>query len=1482
MPPANQRSPFRLLADVRARAALGALAVAGTAASMVALSFWLAAVPGAAQTMNLRFQSTAAFNLSVGEEAGFQSFALADLNGDGRLDLIAIDEPNDNVNVLIGNGDGTFGSPTAYEAPGAPTAVAVSDVASTFASSSQAAPDGNLDIIVGNEDGELSILLGRGDGNFDPPEQEFDEVLEALNVTGMVVADFKPGNGRDIAIVDDSDEVYFLCNQDGDFAPCTTDVLDTTGEGPIKIVSGDFNTDGNPDVAVLNFDSTNISVIFGNGDGTFDEARLFPGQGEGDGDPVDFAAANLEADGPEGSTDLVTVTNETFFDQPGLISLGRPNGSFQQRVFGNPPGVAAIVLGDFDSNGTIDLITAEETALISFFAGDGLGALAQGVGVAVFGGIARPRAMAAGNLGGDASLDFIVLAEDGLRMQVAINIRNFPTPTNTIGTPDVDTPTVTGTAEATETLTPTVPTHTATPTLTPTPIPTANYGRCDVRARGTLAGVATGRFDGDGSPDIAVTDSAANAVYVIFNTAALQSQLMSCAMAMSDIPQDVDFEQFLVGASPGAIAAVDVERDGDLDLVVATSAGIVVLRGDGAGGFVPEDAIPVGSQPAAVVADYPMDPTDPSVRMPLDLNRDGRTDVVVANAGSEFLSILYGNTEGGFEPEVRRTIAGMATTVTAADFNQDGEVDLAAGRGNGALLFIQQRLDANQHSVFESRAFGSGSPIVAISSGFFDNDRLADLLIARANGAAHNYVFSDAFRQPRGEIDTGDGPTASGVGRFNSVDGNSDAIVANRAGPSLAFGFGDGSGAFLVPPVIPFPMRAGPVALSVVNIDADGLVDVVTANDDGSISILLSSVPPPTPTPTITYTNTVTATPTVTATTSQTPTDTPTASPSPEGSLTATPTLSRTPTTTPIPTNTPVKPGTFVLSGNGCAIGDTAGRLPVEWATLLALLLLVRWRAALPRGHGAAEAAPSKRTRGPAETAFKRTGGAAETAASKKTRSVAGLLALMVSMSVTPPPASGQSLPDYVICTVGRDELQTPSGSLRGGAVGDFDGNGSPDLALVHGDGIAIELTDRGLFDRAMCDEAITAGAGIGAGDATAVDAALITDDTRLDLAIAHLTPNQEVLLSTGSGTGTFTPGGMTPPLTNPRTVVVDSINDDGLADLVVGDGPNVVLLLGRSGEPYVVTDTLELADEEVVAVRLADFNGDSTLDIAAVDLIGTVHIFLQTAPGMFGDPQRFEVGGSPNDMQVADPLTIGDLDHDFVPDFVFVTTSGDLRIFYGRRTGGEFSVVPHSAPIAAGANPSALGLSDLNGDGNLDAVVTDQAAGQARFFLGNDEGVLAQSGDPRPTGPSPSGILLARLDLDGLDEVVVTNETDGSITIFLSGDPPHTPTVTATATATDTQTPTSTPTDTWTATPTATPTITPTGTPTGTPTQTGVPTQTSIFTTTVTSTPGGFEVIGEGCAEVDGGSTRADLMPLVVLAFLALIRRAVGPHVKR
>ena len=195
----------------------------------------------------------AAVNIPAGKSP--VSIAVADFNGDHRLDLAVInfDGGSGNVCILLGNGNGTFQSPADYAVASGPNVVAVADFNG----------DHKPDLVVSAS--SISVLLGNGDGTFQ------SHVDLAFGGRGIAVADFNDDGKDDLAALAFS-TVIALGNGDGTFQPATPVSSLSTG-----ITLGDFNGDGKIDV-FSNFHEIfapagsphNVGVLsVGNGDGTF-------------------------------------------------------------------------------------------------------------------------------------------------------------------------------------------------------------------------------------------------------------------------------------------------------------------------------------------------------------------------------------------------------------------------------------------------------------------------------------------------------------------------------------------------------------------------------------------------------------------------------------------------------------------------------------------------------------------------------------------------------------------------------------------------------------------------------------------------------------------------------------------------------------------------------------------------------------------------------------------------------------------------------------------------------------------------------------------------------------------------------------------------------------------------------------------------------------------------------------------------------------
>jgi hypothetical protein len=169
-------------------------------------------------------------------------------------------------------------------------------------------------------------------------------------------------------------------------------------------LAGDFNGDGKLDLAVANGASNNVSILLGNGNGTF-QAPLNTAVGV---QPIALAAADFNADG---KLDLAVANLGVPTLSAGSFSvlIGNGDGTFQpqQDPLTNPGGPVAVVAADFNGDGNVDLVVANENSgTIAMLAGNGNGTFQPAVTFALI----DPLAMIAADFDQDGILDLAVVS----------------------------------------------------------------------------------------------------------------------------------------------------------------------------------------------------------------------------------------------------------------------------------------------------------------------------------------------------------------------------------------------------------------------------------------------------------------------------------------------------------------------------------------------------------------------------------------------------------------------------------------------------------------------------------------------------------------------------------------------------------------------------------------------------------------------------------------------------------------------------------------------------------------------------------------------------------------------------------------------------------------------------------------------------------------------------------------------------------------
>ncbi len=300
------------------------------------------------------------------------SLATADFNGDGIPDL-AVANYGGSVSILLGNGDGTFTQPA-----GSPITLGnTADYVATGDFNGDGKPD--LAVANGYYGGAVSIFLGKGDGTFTQAPGSPIAVGGPFDIPkAIAVADLNGDGIPDLAAANDGESydpstlTILLGKGDGTFAVAAT--KPTVGVTPNGIAAGDFNGDGKADLATANFHDNSVTVLLGSGDGTFTQATGSPiAVGNF---PWTLSTADFNRDG---KADLAVSNNNYYGGDSGTISilLGNGDGTFTQATgspitMGRTPESAAV--GDFNGDGIADLAVANngnDTVSILLGAGDG-------------------------------------------------------------------------------------------------------------------------------------------------------------------------------------------------------------------------------------------------------------------------------------------------------------------------------------------------------------------------------------------------------------------------------------------------------------------------------------------------------------------------------------------------------------------------------------------------------------------------------------------------------------------------------------------------------------------------------------------------------------------------------------------------------------------------------------------------------------------------------------------------------------------------------------------------------------------------------------------------------------------------------------------------------------------------------------------------------------------------------------------------------
>ena len=1064
------------------------------------------------------------------------------------------------------------------------------------------------------------------------------------------------------------------------------------GTFPRAVAVADVNGDGIPDVITANYISGTVSVLLGNGDGSFQQQQTFAVGMR----PSSVVVADVNGDG---TPDLVVANR---LSNTVSVLLGNGDGSFQQQqTFAAGPTPVAVAVADVNGDGIPDLIVANrDSGMVSVLLGKGRGAFGSPQTFAVG---ALPLSVAVADVNGDGILDIVtanyanntvsVLLGDGhgsFQQQQTFPVGPGPAAVavadvNGDGTPD---------------------------------LVTANYANNTVSV---LLGDGHGSFqqqqafavgagpnavtvadvNGDGRLDLVTANTSDNTVSVLLGNGdgSFQSQ-----------------QTLAVAARPFAVAVADVNGDGRPDLVTANEydLSVSVLVGNGDGSFLTPQTFAAAALPFAVAV--------------ADVNGDGRPDLVTANQGDGTVSVLVGNADGSFQTQQTFAVGPRPVAVAVADVNGDGRPDLVTANYKNNTVSV---LLGNGDGTFQlQKTFAVGGSPDAVAVADVNGDDIPDLIVANRYDGTVSVLLGngDGTFQPQKTNASGPNPIAVAVADLGN--GHRDIITANAAGGTVSVLLGNGDGTFQAQQT--FAVGLLPLSVVVADVNGDGRPDLVVANYlSDTVSVLLGN-------------GDGTFQPQQTFAIGRGPDAVAVAdlgNGHPDilaGNLKAdtvsvllgdgrgafpnqqTLAVGRRPTSVAVAdVNGDHKPDLITADYRDSTVSVLLGNGDGSFQPRQAFPLgkkLYSVAVADVNGDGKPDLVQTNLHQNTVSVLL---GNGAGSFQQQQPLAVGNQPTSVVAADL-----NGDGRPDLVTTNSDDDTVSVLLGngdgsfqpqhtlavghSPRAVAVADVNGDGKPDLVVANYDD-----------NPAVNDGAVSVLLGNGDGSfgpqqtfrvgqrPYSVAVMDVNGDGHLDLITANAggdpaVNDGAVSVLLGNGDGTFRPQQTFAVGRQPFSVAVADVNGDGLPDIITANAAdNTVSVLLGNGAGSFGKQQVFATGQHPFTVAVLDLNGDRKPDLVTSNLFdGTVSVLLGNGAGSFQRPQTFATD------QVPVQTVIADVNGDGRPDLV-TASNYDARTGVLMGNGGTF--VPSTQTNGGDARNTPY-LADLNGDGIPDATVLDRS----------------------------------------------------------------------------------------------------------------------------------------------------------------------------
>ena len=295
------------------------------------------------------------------------------------------------------------------------------------------------------------------------------------------------------------------------------------------------------------------------------------------------------------------------------------------------------------------------------------------------------------------------------------------------------------------------------------------------------------------------------------------------AAAQAATPTFAAKADYATGTTPQSVAVADL-GNGKQDLVVANKGSntVSVLLGKGDGTYGGKVDYETGEAPTAVAV--------------ADLG-NGKQDLVVANSGSNTVSVLLGNGDGTFKPQVEYETGEAPSAVAVADLGNGQQDIVVANQASNNVSVLLGKGDGT----FEPKVdYKTGEAPTAVAIADLNGDKNPDLVVANSGSNSVSVLLGegDGTFEPKADYETGKAPTAVAIGALGTVQ--QDVVVANKESNTVSVLLGKGDGT--LEKKVDYETGTAPAAVAIANL-GNGTPDLVVANSTANtVSVLLGKV----------------------------------------------------------------------------------------------------------------------------------------------------------------------------------------------------------------------------------------------------------------------------------------------------------------------------------------------------------------------------------------------------------------------------------------------------------------------------------------------------------------------------------------------------------------------------------------------------------------------------------------------------------------